>query len=246
MDQSIADVLEQCRQRMERGESIDSCLAAYPSHSAEIAPLLPIIASARSLSSDPDPAFADRSRQRFQRQVTATRARRPASTARSGLPGLLQNLLVPVAVVLVLVLSGFGLVQASQNTLPDSPLYTVKQARESLTGILSRGADARAAFEMKLANRRLLDLQAAEQQKKGPELLRIIAVQMVDASTAATQQVAQSSSQRRATLATDLRGLLAREHRALEHSAKSPNPEVSTTARRLLARIEDDQRRLGP
>src|SRR6185437_13736855 len=112
MDQSIAEILEECRQRMARGETIDSCLAAYPAHGAELARLLPIVARARLLTSDPDPVYVDRARQRFARNLAAARDQR-LRTSRSGPFGWLQNLLVPFAVVLVMLLSGFGLVQAS-------------------------------------------------------------------------------------------------------------------------------------
>ena len=38
-DDAIADLLDQCLTRIERGEAtVESCLAAYPEHAAELRP----------------------------------------------------------------------------------------------------------------------------------------------------------------------------------------------------------------
>ncbi|MGH2461414.1 MAG: DUF5667 domain-containing protein, partial [Chloroflexota bacterium] len=194
MDEPIADIVEECRRRLARGETIEICLAAYPSHGAELARLLPIAARARSLARGPDPTFAELARRRFARDLAAARDRRQAmARPRSGPLSWLQNLLVPVAVVLVVILSGFGLVQASRNTLPDSPLYPVKQAQENVAQVLTRGPEARATLQIKTANQRLDELQTAERLRKGPIVLLTLADKMVQASTAATQQTGQTS-----------------------------------------------------
>ena len=246
MDQPIADIIEECRARLARGETIESCLAAYPAQRVELARLLPAMARARLLAVDPDPGFADRARQRFARKLDAARQQRQR-TARSrfGPLGLLQSLLVPFAVVLVLVLSGFGLVQASQNTLPDNPLYTVKQARENVAQVFTRGPQARAAFQMRSANQRLNELQAAEQLRKGPAVILTLAVRMVQASTAATQQIGQTSGPDLDQLVAAMRPLLEGERRALDRYTRNRNAEVIAVTNRLIAQIDADERALG-
>ncbi|HVC32002.1 MAG TPA: DUF5667 domain-containing protein [Chloroflexota bacterium] len=243
MDQSIADILETCCQHLARGESIETCLAAHPSHRAELLRLLPIAVRARALASDPDPVYAAGAQRRFRRTVATVRASQPASG--SGILGWLQRLALPVAIVVVLVLSGFGLTQAADNTLPDNPLYTVKQAQESVARVLTRGPEQRAALEMKFANQRLQEIHRAELLGKGPAVLRPLAVQMVAATTLATQQVGQTSGQSHALLVGYLRPLLTREQRALEAFNKSRNKEVAATARQLLGQIQADERSVG-
>src|SRR5581483_3731336 len=146
MDQPIADVLEQCRERMTRGETIESCLAAYPSHAEELSRLLPVVARVQSLARDPNPAYVEAARRRFAERLAAARASRPSAAA-PGIRKWLQRLAIPVAIVLVLFISGFGLVQAADSTLPDSPLYSVKEARYTVDRVLARSPEARAATE---------------------------------------------------------------------------------------------------
>lgn len=246
MDQSIADVLEECRRRLARGETIESCLAAYPSYGGELARLLPVVARARSLASEPDPVYAERARRRFAGELTAARdRRRPTARPRSGPLGWLQNLLVPVAVVLVMVLSGFGLVQASQNTLPDSPLYTVKQAQENVAEVFARGPEAKAELQIRTANRRLGELQSAEKLRKGPMVLLTLAARMVQASTTATQQIGQTTGPRHDQLLATMRPLLERERRTLDRFTKSRNSQVAAVADRLIAQIDADEQALS-
>ncbi len=245
MSQSIEEVLEQCRQRLARGETIDSCLAAYPTHAAELTRLLPIVTRAQALATDPNPAFSARARQRFASRVATARADRQRAAWSRGPLGFLQNLLVPLAVVLVLLLSGFGLVEASQNTLPDSPLYTVKQAQENVAQVFTRGADGKAAYHLRTANRRLQELQTAEQLRKGPAVLLTLAVGMVQASNAATVQIAQTSGPSHDQLVASARPLFDRERRTLERYSRSRVPAVAAEANRLIGQLNADDRSLG-
>ena len=237
MDQPIEEVLEECRQRLARGESIDGCLAAYPAHAAELARLLPIATRAQALARDPDPAAAHLARRRFRDRVSAARKSKQSSP-RTELVGWLRRLAVPLALVLILLTSGVGLVQASDGSLPDSPLYTVKQAQESVLQIFARGPGGRAAVEMRFANQRLREIEAAQRANKPPALQRTLALRMVEATVLAAQQIGQASPAERARLLTFYRPLVANEQRVLDQLQHSRNREVATTARRLQDRLQ--------
>jgi hypothetical protein len=239
----IAEVLEECRQRMARGETIESCLAAYPAHADELSRLLPIAVRLRSLARDPDVAYVDAARRRFAAHLAAARARRPA-TSRAPLAWL-KRLAVPVAIVLVLFLSGFGLVQASDTTLPDSPLYSVKEAQDTVARALARSPEARAATELRIGRQRLAELLLAERLGKNPALLRRLAVGMVQATNTATVQIEQTPPSRRRALLTSARTLMAQEARVLERFTRARNPQVEREASQLLDQIHADQNALA-
>jgi len=44
LNDPVAEILEQCRVRLARGETTESCLAAYPDHADELRELLPLAA----------------------------------------------------------------------------------------------------------------------------------------------------------------------------------------------------------
>ena len=155
-NESIADVLEECRRRLARGESVERCLAAYPAHATELAALLPLAVRAQQLARDPHPAFAAAARRRFGAAVDVARGAREAAPARRGIWGWLRVVAVAAVVVLVLGVSGVGLSQAADSSLPDSPLYPVRQANETIAQILSRSPESRTALEINLAERRLV------------------------------------------------------------------------------------------
>ncbi|HLZ10614.1 MAG TPA: DUF5667 domain-containing protein, partial [Chloroflexota bacterium] len=204
--QPIDDVLEACRLRLGRGQTIAACLAAFPDHASELAALLPLAARIQALAHDPDPRHAAAARRRFQLTLAAARENRSqAEAARSRRPMTwLTRLAVPLALVLILSASGIGLVQASDGSLPDSPLYTVKQAGENVGMLFARSPEGKAMQNARVANRRRLDLQYAEQVHKGPMLRLGIARAMVEASNRATDQTILMSEPARAEAAKNL------------------------------------------
>lgn len=244
MDQSIADILEDCRVRLARGETIDGCLAAYPARASELAELLPTVVRARALAHEPDPSFSEAARRRFLATIAAARASQTSS--RAAPLGWLRRLLVPVAAVLFLVVSGFGLVQASDGALPDSPLYPVKQAQERLLTVFVRSPTGRAALELRFANQRLRDLETAERLGKGPAVIRPLAVRMVEATDLAIGEIKQTPDSQRAKLVPLTRALLRRERRVLVRLAHGPNRQVAQTALELLRQLRVDEQSLSP
>ncbi len=244
MEQPIAEVLEECRQRMTRGETIESCLAAYPGHARELSRLLPIVARVQSLVRDPDVAYVEAARRRFAAHLARARAHRTSRPAPAPLVWL-KRLALPIAVVLVLFLSGFGLVQAADTTLPDSPLYSVKEAQDTVARVLARSPEARATTELRIGRQRLVELLVAERLGKNPALLRRLAVGMVQATNTATVQIEQTPASRRQALLTSARSLIAQEERVLQRFARARNPQVQREASQLLDQIHADQNALA-
>jgi hypothetical protein len=241
-DQSLEVVLDDCRRRLLAGDSVEACLAAYPEHATELAGWLPLVVRLRALGSEPDPAYAVRARHRFQRQVVAAQERARASGRYR--PALwLKHLALPLALVLILTASGLGLVQAASGTLPNSPLYPIREAQENVGGLLVRSTDGQASYQMQLANRDLADLGRAEAAHE-PRVMRAVAVAMVQASNRATNLTLRASAPNRPALSARLRGLLSREHQALSRLATSA-PGAAAAIHPLLQQLTADQRRLS-
>lgn len=243
----IEEAIESCRQRLRGGETIARCLADYPARADELAALLPLVVAVEGLGDDVAPRRAVAARSRFLAAVDAARAAKPRE-APSGPVSWLRRLAVPLAaVLLVLLLSGFGIVQAAgdSNILPDSPLYSVKQAQESVGQIVNRTPERRAAYEVYLAGLRLRELQQAERAHKGPVLIRLIVESMVATTDRASADVAQLPPAPRAALAAHLRQLIVNEQRALTSLAA----EFSRRAPAIAAaqqRLQTAERRLFP
>src|SRR5512137_1781483 len=110
MNKRLTDALENCLQRMDRGELLDSVLALYPDLSAQLRPLLETAARARSASWESltqavlvrqrsrGLALAAELRQGKNRHLLQRRLWRPAATI--------------LAVIAILVMSGNGLLIA--------------------------------------------------------------------------------------------------------------------------------------
>ena len=241
-DQPFEDVLEACRVRLFKGDSIEACLAAFPSHADALAELLPTAMRALSVASNPDPARAAAARKRFLMTISAARENRTRSEAARyrGPLGWLMRIAVPAAIVLALSGSGFGLVNASDGSLPDSPLYPVKQGSNRVALLLARTPKDRAGVNARIANRQRMDLDNAEQAHKGPLVRMIIARMMVDASDRATDQALLMSEPERTDGMKRLAVLLQMEQRSLNPLSNDPRVQVANDAKGYQQELQSD------
>jgi Domain of unknown function (DUF5667) len=244
---SVAEILEKCRVRLARGETIESCLAFYPDHADELRELLPLAARVQQLSHGPDLNYAALARRRFQTTLAAARESqaRERATSNRGLFGFLGRLALPLALVLVLSLSGIGLVHASDSSLPDSPLYTVKRASENVGQILQRTPEGRIEYAIVLANRRWNELVVAEKLQKPAALRLILAQQMAYATDLATDQLLQTTGPHHDQLLNQLRQLIPVEVRALYPLGNAHETAVALAGQRYQQQVLADQQRLG-
>lgn len=236
---ALADALEECRGLLDRGATVESCLAAFPFHADELRSLLPLVVRAQRLAPPVDARVAERSRHRFRAYVEAKQGEARKS---SGLRVWLWRLAGPVAAAMILTASSLGLAQASSDTLPDSPLYTVKQARETLGQILTITPAARASYQTTLARRRLNELNRAEELRK-PNVARVSALGMVDATQRAVNNTLKTNPTQRKVLEARLHPLIRDELRSLETLAREA-PPPSTPAIQHAEQILKDQETL--
>lgn len=127
-EKEFENILNDCLDRLMKGEAIESCLAQYPEYAAELEPLLKTALETMTVVDiKPSPEFRQRAGVEFQKAI----AEMPSKAPRRPFKWQLRWV-IPVAVFLVLFSSGAGTVIAATNSLPGSPLYPIKMAVESV------------------------------------------------------------------------------------------------------------------
>lgn len=168
MKKGFEDILNICLDRIsEKGDSIEQCLRDYPEHAAELEPLLRAAISVSEASStiSPPPEFQRLAKYRF---LSALHEKGPQKGERrvGRLLKWQRGWAIALAVVLALFLTGAGTVTASASSLPGDTLYPVKTATEKVQGFFTFGSEAKAGHYMKLAERRLNEIEALARQDR--------------------------------------------------------------------------------
>jgi len=122
------NILNECLDRLMKGGTVESCLHDYPQYAAELKPILTVAQDTRVVSTfKPRPEFRQRAANEFQAALRDLPVKKPGMAFKWQL-----RWAMPVAIILVLLISGTGTVAAATNALPDSPLYSIKMAAESV------------------------------------------------------------------------------------------------------------------
>lgn len=162
-------VLNICLDRLQKGDTLQACLASYPAHASRLAPLLRVAALLETPDIEPMPAKDFRAGEaRFLAHAAQLRARRQqVPPPRQG--GILSNLLgstrrlVVASMVSVLLLCGVlsaGTVSAASASLPGSRLYPVKRAAEALVSSVAFTPRLQTRVHLAWADRRLREVEA--------------------------------------------------------------------------------------
>ena len=133
MAHGLASILDECLAALSRGESLEACLARYPQHAEELRTHL-LLAQRLSLTPrhEPRPRAQGAAWQQFHARAEDIRLGRRPRLSISISIGWMRPLAIAAAVVLAILVSGGATVYASQDALPDSPLYRVKLATEEM------------------------------------------------------------------------------------------------------------------
>jgi hypothetical protein len=153
----IEDILDNCLERMLKGESLEDCLQAYPERASALEPLLKTGLTFIQSSAVIKPTSEFKTRVRSQLLATLD-ARRGKVGRREAIPMWPRRWVVAVASVLVILLAGVGTVAASANALPDEPLYSVKLATEQVRMRLASSDMDRTKLHVQFAEQRALEI----------------------------------------------------------------------------------------
>jgi len=231
--EELADILNECLDRLAGGESMQGCLTSYPQMAEELRPLLETALAARkAIDIEPDPKFKARARYEIGAAVreAATRKRRSFFSWQGRWAVAVASLL------LALLVSGGGVAVAAGKSMPDSSLYPVKLAIEQVLLGLSPSAEAQAELLARMADSRVAEIVYLAQNGNAAQietaalrldsyLTRIVslaAAQTVSSGTlSATDQfpLETDSSQRNSLIVQPLDGDLAQllEYYAANH-----------------------------
>lgn len=129
MPRSFTAILDECLAALNQGGTLDACLARYPNHAEELRAHLRLAQRlALTPPHQPRPAAQAAGWQQFRAQAQDMRlGHRPLLSLNIG---WLRPLTIAAAVALAVLGAAGGTVYASQDALPDSPLYRVKLAGE--------------------------------------------------------------------------------------------------------------------
>ena len=179
--ENLAEALDQCLLRLQRGDAAEACLAAYPALGDELRPLLAVAQELQALATErPHPApHLAAGRQRFLAQAAQMRARAQGARPRP-LAELVRGVFTPllrrgvastlVATALVVVLLAGTSMIASANSLPGDPLYPVKRAAESVQLALVFNEESRASLQRSLDERRIQEARAVVDRHRVTEV----------------------------------------------------------------------------
>lgn len=149
-DNSIEQIYDSALAELRRGKTIAEVLSAYPQHAEELQDLLEISAIGLSIPKNLVPTPLRR--RKFAEKTARNWWFRSVRIFKFGV--------MPFALALML-FGGKTLVTATEQSLPNDSLYTLKRATEQLQVTLTRDADKQANLQLTLTQRRLTEVQQA-------------------------------------------------------------------------------------
>lgn len=155
----LYEALEICLRELEQGADVETVLSRYPGLADELRPILEGSFHARSMAvAAPAPEAVRRSRAKVLQHAAHMREAKAQSSQRMWFASL-RRVVVTIAVVAALFMSGTGLVRAASTTLPGDNLYPVKRTWEDVLLLFTFNLQDRAALAIEHENERLYELE---------------------------------------------------------------------------------------
>ena len=152
------DILEQCLLEIEQGADIDTVLFHYPEFADELRPILETSLKAMEMAApEPSVAMVHVNRAELLQRAAEMREAKVKSPSRIWFASL-RRLVVTVAVIVMLFISGTGFVHAASTTIPGDNLYPVKRTWEDILLLFTFNSQQREQMEFDHENERLEEL----------------------------------------------------------------------------------------
>ena len=194
MEDRIQEVLQRCLEELEKGRSLDQCLAQYPEEAGRLEPLLQTALSVRSLS---PLAVPETTQARLRNRVMAEWDRRQQPRRpRLRLPFLIPRWATVAAAVLVVALSGVSTVAAAGSAVPGDLLYSVKEFREEAQLWFARSSEAKVEIYTKLVKERAEEVRKLAAQEEDRSKAISQALDRLDRHLAALDAVVEDNLRR--------------------------------------------------
>ena len=186
-------ILDECITRMLKGESLDSCLAAFPEEAERLKPLLRVVDHSRNLPQPEARLEAKRdgkervlaAARRLQERNKSIAARTDSQFTRyiSRVARWLRNLFVgkenakmklayriAIYTLITIVIGGFFTVNTSAQSLPGDPLYGVKKGWEQVRLSLALSEESQQELEDRFEKNRMEEVLALLEKKKSAKI----------------------------------------------------------------------------
>ena len=149
------EILNECLDRILKGEAVNDCLLKYPQQAKELEPLLKTASAARVFSQmQPRAEFKARARYEFMSAVSEKTSKASAKHGWFNWRWRSAWAMSLVSVIAVGIL-GSGTVVAANHSMPDSILYPVKIVAENAQLAITTSDVVKAELNAKYANRRV-------------------------------------------------------------------------------------------
>ena len=145
MNEKMYETIEVCLQAVETGADIESVLKRYPQMTEELRPILEASIQAGSLAATSVPE--DAMRRGRARVLQHAAEMRESAVAPKKSRFVFGRLATSLALALIFILSGTGLVRASNGALPGDNLYPIKRTWEDMRLLLVFSPEGREELE---------------------------------------------------------------------------------------------------
>jgi hypothetical protein len=175
---NLFDALEECLQALDEGADVESCLARFPSLVEDLRPILTAAVQAHSAAVLDVPEEATRrGKARLMQAAADMRARRNSVAAPAKFrlklpefqlfsPRFARLALTTFVMMVFLLSSGTGLVNAASSALPGDSLYTVKRSWEDVRLFLVINPDSRQQLATQFEEERVMEIEELYSEKR--------------------------------------------------------------------------------
>ncbi|GEM_PF-4457771 len=250
-DPIFATVLEECSQRVKKGEDLEGCLRDYPAaYQEELARLVPMTMRFDTLIEDPSPIFQAQLERQLSTAVAESKSVRRTGRPGSIFGGLFSRALAlrtaAVMAVTFLVLGGasIGAVQASESSLPDSPLYRIKRAREWAQVTLAPNDEVRVAAYAQQIDTRAQEIEQVVQIQRDDQIETLIN-RLIETTRQAVDRALRLKEQNNPRAAQRALSALQKVEKQILVLAPQAPQEMRPRLRRLYVFIQEQKGRLS-
>ena len=156
-EERLAEIVDQCVERLASGETVMACITDYPEHQAELEPLLKVVAATMyAASARPNPHAKIHGLRRLNEALSVRKSRGSGffGWVLDGIPSITRPLVAALAVALGLYGIVLGADRAAAHSVPGEPLYWIKKSTENLSLMVPKSDSSKAHQHAHLAKLR--------------------------------------------------------------------------------------------
>jgi hypothetical protein len=156
----LDQLLENCLQALELGDTVETVVSRYPEFADELRPILETVVRVKNKNMfGVSPIIVRRNRAKLLQHAAEMREGKFKRSSRGVWLASLRRVAVTLIVLMVVFASGTGLVRASSSTVPGDRLYPVKRTWENVLVFATFDVQQREVLELEQENKRLEELQ---------------------------------------------------------------------------------------